>query len=120
MKRYRFSHRPTTFPSRFVGKHNKDGFLNSVPPTREQPCIGRRKIFVVSKTSRQAATDGLDKTIRRILIFDDHPDSLRLILGTPAHQRVHRIPQSRVNSRHFIIPGLLIVVAMLAMFWPLF
>src|ERR1700737_4920038 len=38
-----------------------------------------RKIFVIKKTSRLPSTNAAGKKIRRILIFDNHPDSLRLV-----------------------------------------
>jgi len=74
----------------------------------------------VKKTSRLPATNGPVKTIRRILIFDDHPDSLRLILGRPANRHAYRPGADRTSSRNLILPGMAILAALLAMFWPLF
>ena len=59
------------------------------------------------------------KKVQHILIFDDHPDSLRLVLGTPANPRVER----PVSGRATLWVGLfsmLMLSLLIAMFWPLF
>ncbi|PYL74081.1 MAG: hypothetical protein DMF26_12275 [Verrucomicrobia bacterium] len=79
-----------------------------------------RRIFVIKKTSRLRSTNGADKKIRRILIFDNHPDSLRLVFegGAISH---HELPKSRhVSSWELIIVCSLTVVGLIGMFWPLF
>lgn len=119
MKRNNFPQRPTTFPTQFVREQNEHSDRNAVPSVRERPCL-RRRIFVIKKTSRLPATTGPVKTIRRILIFDDHPDSLRLILGRPANRRAYRPTWDRASSRNLILPGMAILIALIAMFWPLF
>src|ERR1700726_3074334 len=40
-----------------------------------------RKIFVIKETSRVPSINAAGRKIRRILIFDNHPDSLHLIFG---------------------------------------
>ena len=119
MKRDYFLQRSTTFPVQFVRDCNESRELNSVPSVLERPFV-RRRIFVIKKTSRLPATTGPVKTIRRILIFDDHPDSLRLILGRPANRRAYRPTGDRASSRNLILPGMAILIALIAMFWPLF
>src|SRR5436853_1488278 len=39
----------------------------------------RKKIFVIKQTSRLPSTSAPSGKIQRILIFDNHPDSLRLV-----------------------------------------
>ena len=59
------------------------------------------------------------KKVQHILIFDDHPDSLRLVLGTPANPHVER----PVSGRATLWVGLfsmLMLSLLIAMFWPLF
>jgi hypothetical protein len=75
---------------------------------------------VIKQVRRLESTTGAHKNIRRILIFDDHPDSLRLILGSPANRQADRAARGRASSRHLILPGIAIIVALLGMFWPLF
>jgi hypothetical protein len=74
----------------------------------------------MKKTSHLRAANGPGKIIRRILVFDDHPDSLRLILGGPANRQAYRIARDRVSFRDFILPGMAILAALFAMLWPLF
>ena len=74
----------------------------------------------MKKTSLLPGTNGKVKSIRHILVFDDHPESLRLILGTPANRSAYRPTGDRVRLKNLILPGMAIIVALLAMFWPLF
>jgi hypothetical protein len=59
------------------------------------------------------------KTIRRILIFDNHPDSLRLVSRLRVGPDVDlAAPQFR--SRSHLILGLVVIIALvLATIWPL-
>src|SRR5260370_11431309 len=80
MKRERFDYGRMALPGSFVTP-SADDHLNLA---RSFPLPGQRdgrtrKIFVIKKTSRLRSTNGADKNIRRILIFDNHPDSLRLV-----------------------------------------
>jgi hypothetical protein len=117
MKRRNFPQRPTTFPIQFVGEHNENNNRNSVLVVRERPCLPRT-IFIMRKTSCLSATNGPVKSIRRILIFDDHPDSLRLIFGPPG-RRAYHTPGDRASWQDFILPGMAILAGLIAMFWPL-
>jgi hypothetical protein len=56
------------------------------------------------------------KTIRRILIFDNHPDSLRLVFGRRLNADVDLSTPQTTSRRYIIlglIPILLIVLATL-------
>jgi hypothetical protein len=46
-----------------------------------QPGIRARRIFILKRVSRLPAASPRDETVQRILIFDDHPESLRLVFG---------------------------------------
>ena len=70
---------------------------------------GPKKIFAV--LSRSVTVRG--KTIRHILIFDNHPASLRLLLGSdPA-------PVRRNKFFYAVLTIVLVLAAGLGMFWPL-
>jgi hypothetical protein len=73
----------------------------------------------VRQTGRLRVTDRSINTVRRILIFDDHPDSLRLILGGSASRNVRRTCGGWATLRIFILPGIALLTALIAMFWPL-
>ena len=70
---------------------------------------GPKKIFAV--LSRSVTVRG--KTIRHVLIFDDHPASLRLLLGSdPA-------PRRRNEFLYVVLAIVLVLATGLGMFWPL-
>src|SRR5438132_14200651 len=80
MKWERFDYGRMALPRSFVRPSAEDQLslarTFSLPGQRS----GRaRRIFVIKKTSRLRSTNGVDKKIRRILIFDNHPESLRLV-----------------------------------------
>jgi hypothetical protein len=61
--------------------------------------------------SRLVSVSG--KTIRHIVIFDNHPDSLRLLLGSDL------IPQRRNEFFYAVLTIVLVLAAVLGMLWPL-
>jgi len=79
-----------------------------------------RKIFIIKKTSRLPSTNAAGKKIRRILIFDNHPDSLRLIFGERANPYVDLSVPQRVSSWQLIVVSILTMSALFGMVWPLF
>jgi hypothetical protein len=103
MKRDNFRRRPATPRARFV---------------RERDCV-RRKIFIIRRTSRLAETNSPGKIVQRILMFDDHPDSLRLILAPPANPQTYSDLKNRDILWDFILPGIVILVGVIAMLWLL-
>ena len=79
---------------------------------------GRKRVFAV--VSRPIPTGVADKTIRRILIFDNHPDSLRLVLKPGANLDSDDEAMFRRERRTSIICGsILIAMVVAAMLWPL-
>ena len=68
----------------------------------------RRKIYAIVAPPMPGDLGG--KTIRRILIFDNHPDSLRLVFGRRLNADVDPgAPQ--ITSRRYIILGLVPILA---------
>ena len=83
--------------------------------------VGARKIFVVEQTSHLPATNAAPgKMVRRILIFDNHPDSLRLVFGDHAASHVPLSDPQRTTSWGVALLWILVVGLMMAMFWPHF
>ncbi len=79
-----------------------------------------RKIFIIKKTSRLPSTNAAGKKIRRILIFDNHPDSLRLLFGERTNPYVDLSVPQRVSSWELIVVSILTMSALFGMVWPLF
>jgi hypothetical protein len=137
MKRKSFQHRQVSFPAPFVRPiANHQPNLARPFPVSRPPGIRAKKIFVIKQSSRPfdfrsgqalAAPNAARKKIRHILIFDDHPDSLRLVFGrraNPSGRRVnphvHLSAPPRASSWELILVSMLTVGALVAMFWPLF
>jgi hypothetical protein len=100
------------------------------PPAGQQPAVRVRKTFVVIKQSIRPfdsrsgpvlpARAAAGKTIRHILVFDDHPDSLRLVFGRRRRPRVDRPRPTSGGWWEPILGGLLITGALILMFLPLY
>src|SRR5438105_1075547 len=120
MKRERFDYGRMALPRSFV-RPSADDQLNlartfSLPGQRR----GRaRKIFVIKKTSRSRSPNGADKKIRRILIFDNHPDSLRLVFEASVIPHRNLPAPPRTSWRELSIVSILTIAALVGMFWPL-
>jgi hypothetical protein len=69
---------------------------------------GQKRLFAV--TSRPVTVGG--KIIRHILIFDNHPASLRLLVATGA-------APGRRSELWAVLALLLVLAASIGMFWPL-
>jgi hypothetical protein len=79
---------------------------------------GPKKIFAV--VSRRVTVSG--KTIRHIVIFDNHPATLRLLSGIDPFNmdRTRVLPTHQRASGWYIILGIILVVLVAAgMFWLL-
>jgi len=112
--------RGTALPMSFVRLTTK-GQLNLAQTSSGDRQRGRtRKIFIIKKTSRLPSTNAAGKKIRRILIFDNHPDSLRLVFGEHANPYVDLAVPHRVSSWELIIVSILTIGGLFGMFWPLF
>jgi hypothetical protein len=68
--------------------------------------LGQKRIFVVAS---RPVTEG-EKTIRHIVIFDNHPDSLRLLLNSDL------IPRRRNEFFYAVLTIVLVLAAGLGMF----
>jgi hypothetical protein len=78
---------------------------------------GQKKIFVIVSPPIPTPVDG--KTIRRIVIFDNHPDSLRLVLDSGVNVESDDAA-SRGERRTSIICGLILIAMLVAaLLWAL-
>jgi hypothetical protein len=94
------------------GSRDDDPVLPGLSPANAQSSVPARRIFIVRQASRLSANDTQSKTIRRILVFDDHPDSLRLILGDYA-------PEESAGWWAPFLGWALVICLMILMFLPL-
>lgn len=69
-----------------------------------------KKTFTV--LSRSVTVRG--KTVRHVLIFDDHPESLRLLFGKDSS------PRRKSELLYAVLAIALVLATGLGLFWPLF
>jgi hypothetical protein len=79
-----------------------------------------RKIFVIKQVQRLPAANAPGRQIRRILVFDNHPDSLHLVFGHRANRAVAVSDSPRTSLWDFILVAALTFAVVFGMFWPLF
>ena len=106
---------PTSFVRRIT-----EGQLNLAQTSSgDRQRVRTRKIFIIKKTSRLPSTNAAGKKIRRILIFDNHPDSLRLVFGRRRLSDVDLIRSKRVSSWELIVVSMVTLGGLIGMFWPI-
>jgi hypothetical protein len=120
MKRKEFPHSRMVFPP-FV-RHIAHRQPNSTPAFSmiRQPGIRARKIFVIKQAGWLRSANSVDKKICRILIFDDHPESLRLVSGCRENANGDLSEAASITSWEVILASILATVALIGMLWPLF
>jgi hypothetical protein len=130
MKKDSFGYRGMPFPARFVRSVDYYYSILLRPgPATERPSVGVRKIFVIKESIRplpfrsaeaRPAAEPPGKTIQRILIYDDHPDSLRLVLGHGSSQEGNHPAPPSAKWWEPVLGGMLITGALIIIFLPLF
>jgi len=84
---------------------------------RESAVSRPKKIFAIVTSLRPA--DVGCKTVRRIVIFDNHPDSLRLVLQSCVDLHRDDAATRREKRTSIICGSILIAMVLGAMLWPL-
>ncbi len=117
MKRKSFGDRQIQVPASLIGPiPARESKFAQTSSGIGQTGLRQKRLFIIKQVSRS----GTDKKIRRVLIFDNHPDSLRLVFegGAISH---HELPKSRhVSSWELIVVSILTIGGLVGMFWPLF
>jgi hypothetical protein len=75
---------------------------------------------MITQVQRPPSTNGADKRIRRVLIFDNHPDSLRLLFGQNGLTNAYASDPQPMTWSEVSLVCSLVVILLAAMFWPLF
>jgi len=84
---------------------------------RDSTGSGRKKIFAIVAPPTRGNSGG--KTIRSILIFDNHPESLRLLYRQHSSPDVDLVAARRAHLAYLVFALLLMLALSIAMFWPL-
>jgi hypothetical protein len=97
-----------------------DSFVPRYPLVSGPSSIGARRIFVVNQTKLLPGDNHRGQTIQRILIFDDHPDTLRLVLGSDDIIPVERKRGASPRWWDPILGWMLLLTVLVLMLLPLF
>lgn len=84
---------------------------------RPNAAVGTKKIFIIKQVQVQA--NDPRKKIRRILIFDNHPDSLRLVFDRRVDSHFDLSHSERMTSSGVALLWILVVILMIGIVWPL-
>jgi hypothetical protein len=122
MKRRSYHHRARTFNAPFLKPPAEDRSSNSfrvLSPDR-QPGRRTKRIFIIRQTVQVPSTNSAEaRKVQHVLIFDDHPESLRLVFAsTPVEFDLS--PPHRASRWPLILLSILIIGSMTAILWPLF
>jgi hypothetical protein len=121
MKRYWPQYRGTTRPPPQFVRHSADDQLNLGRAFSESgQRVRTKRFFIVRKTSRLRSTGAVNQKIRRILIFDNHPDSLRLVFGhsLDPYANLSRPRRVGVGFWELVIASILMIAGLVGIFWP--
>ncbi len=85
-----------------------------------QPGGRTKRIFIIRQAVQLPPTNSAEgRNVQHILIFDDHPESLRLVFGSATPEADLSRPP-RASSRHVVILSILIMTLVTAILWVLF
>ena len=78
---------------------------------------GRKRIFAIVSAPESSSDGG--KRALRVLIFDNHPDSLDLVFNGESNPPIDLSPPRPLKLRYLILLAFLTLGGLTAMFWPL-
>ncbi len=84
---------------------------------RDSTSSGEKRIFAIAL--RPIAAEVKGKAIQRIVIFDNHPDSLRLVLQSRGDVSRNDAVSRREKRTSIIFGSILIAMVIAAMLWSL-
>jgi len=122
MQRRSYHHRARIFDAALLKPPAEAPSSNSfrvLSPDR-QPGRRAKKIFVIRQTVQLPSTDSAEgRSVQHILIFDDHPESLRLVFGrATAEIDLPRPPGARLWP--LVLLSILIISSLIAILLSLF
>jgi hypothetical protein len=121
VRRKRSYRRRLAFPTTFrnaVTDHQTGPTQSSF--ANPQPGSPMRRIFIIKQVRQFSTTSLTDRKIRRILIFDNHPDSLRLLFSSDSNPDGNDLSEPRrVSIWQLALVLTLVVVAFVGILWPI-
>ena len=82
--------------------------------------LGTKRFFIIKQAVQLPPTSSAGtRTVQHVLIFDDHPESLRLVFGGAAAQvDLSRPPGA--SLWYLVLLSIVIISSLIAILWPLF
>jgi hypothetical protein len=119
MKERRSHHRDRTFNAPLLKLPAEDRSANSFRflSLDRQLGTGRKRFFIIKQAMQLPPTSSAEsRTVQHVLIFDDHPESLRLVFGSTTPEiDLSRTPS--VSSRHLVLLSILLASLLTAVLW---
>ena len=122
MKRRSYHQRARIFDAPLLRPPAEDRSSNSFRflSLNRQPGTRAKKFFIIKQTIHLAPTDSAEgKNVQHILIFDDHPESLRLVFGSGT-PKVDLPPPPRASSWYLVLLSIVIISLVIAILLPFF
>jgi hypothetical protein len=111
------SERRASSPARF-DEHSQWIRMADLSCLRDSVMSGQKRIFAIVSPPIPTPVEG--KTIRRIVIFDNHPDSLRLVLKSGVDLGGDDAASRRERRTSIICGFILIAMVVAALLWSLY
>ena len=122
MKRRGSHHRARILNAPFLKQPAEDRSSNSLRflSLGRQQGTAKKRFFIIKQAVQLPPTNSAEsRTVQHVLIFDDHPESLRLVFGAAAAQvDLSRLPGA--SSRHLVLLSILIMGLLSAILWLFF
>src|SRR6267378_4748735 len=122
MKKRSSHHRARTFNAPLLRLPAEDRLANSfrLLSLDRRLGTGTKRFFIIKQAMQLPPTNSAgSRTVQHVLIFDDHPESLRLVFGGAAAQvDLSRLPGA--SSRHLVLLSILIMGLLSAILWLFF
>jgi hypothetical protein len=122
MKRRSYHHRARIFNTPLLKPPAEDGSANSFRffSLGRQPGRRTKRIFIIRQTVQVPSTHSAEgRRVQHVLIFDDHPESLRLVFGSSARELDLSRPP-RAGLWHLVILSIVILGLVTTILWPFF
>jgi hypothetical protein len=118
MKKRSSHHRARTFNAPLLNLPAEDRSANSFRfLSLDWLGTGMKRFFIIKQAVQLPPTNSTEsRTVQHVLIFDDHPESLRLVFGSATPEiDLSRTPS--VSSRHLVRLSILLMGLLTAILW---
>src|SRR6476619_5920377 len=121
MKKRSSRHRARTFNATLLTLPAEDRSANSfrVHSLGRSDVVWKRFLIFFLTIQLPPRNSAESRTVQHVLIFDDHPESLRLVFGGATTEIDLSRPRS-VSSRHLVLLSILIMGLLSAFLWLFF